>query len=83
MDRRLILAVAGSGKTTYLINHLNLERNCLIVTYTENNLIHIRKCVIRKFGYVPENITLLSYFQFLLRVCYRPFYKEKVRARGV
>ena len=37
MDRRIILAVAGSGKTTFLINSLNLDRRFLIVTYTENN----------------------------------------------
>ncbi len=67
MDRRLILAVAGSGKTTYLINSLDLDRRFLIVTYTDNNLSHIRRSVINRFGYVPKNITLLSYFQFLIR----------------
>lgn len=83
MDRRLILAVAGSGKTTFLINKLDLERRFLIVTYTENNLDHLRRCIIDKFGYEPSNITLLSYFQFLLRVCYRPFLKDEVKAHGV
>ena len=32
MDKRIILSVAGSGKTTYIINHLNEEKNFLIVT---------------------------------------------------
>jgi hypothetical protein len=31
MDRRLILAVAGSGKTRFLINHLNLEKDSLLL----------------------------------------------------
>lgn len=78
-----MLAVAGLGKTTYLINKLDLERRFLIVTYTENNLDHLRRCIIEKFGYEPANITLLSYFQFLLRVCYRPFLKDQVMARGI
>lgn len=83
MDRRLILAVAGSGKTTYLINSLDLDRRFLIFTYTDNNLSHIRRSVINRFGYVPKNITLLSYFQFLIRFCYRPFLKDRFRAKGI
>ena len=83
MDRRLILAVAGSGKTTYLINKLNLEQRFLIVTYTDNNVAHIRNSIILKFGHIPSNITLLSYFQFLIRLCYNPFFKDEIRARGI
>ncbi len=83
MDRRLMLAVAGSGKTTYIINKLDLEHRFLIVTYTDNNVAHIKKAIIKKFGYEPQNITLLSYFQFLIRVCYRPFLKSKIKANGI
>jgi len=83
MDRRLILAVAGSGKTTFLINAIDLERRFLVVTYTNNNLAHIRKNIINKYGYIPMNITLMSYFQFLIRVCYRPFLKDKYKAKGI
>ena len=61
MDRRLMLAVAGSGKTTYLINKLNLEQRFLIVTYTDNNLANIRQRIINTFGHVPQNITPVSY----------------------
>jgi len=78
-----MLAVAGSGKTTFLINKLNLEQRFLIVTYTDNNVAHIRNSIIRRFGCFPGNITLLSYFQFLIRMCYNPFFKDVIRARGV
>lgn len=78
-----MLAVAGSGKTTYLINKLNLEQRFLIVTYTDNNVAHIRTSIIRKFNHFPSNITLLSYFQFLIRMCYNPFFKDAIRARGI
>lgn len=83
MDRRLILAVAGSGKTTFLINTLDLDKRYLIVTYTENNVAHIRRCIINKFGYIPTNIKLLSYFQFLIHICYRPFLKDRCNAKGI
>lgn len=83
MDRRLILAVAGSGKSSYMIERLNLQQRFLVVTYTENNVAHLKNKIIRKFGYEPQNITLLSYFQFLIRVCYRPFLKDSWSATGV
>lgn len=83
MDRRLILAVAGSGKSTYILERLNLEQKFLLVTYTDNNVAHLRKKIIGKFGYEPQNITLLSYFQFLIRVCYRPFLKDIWHAKGI
>ena len=76
MDRRIILAVAGSGKTTFLINKLNLDKRFLIITYTENNVAHIRSGIINRFGYMPTNINVLSFFQFLIHVCYRPFLKD-------
>lgn len=83
MDRRLILAVAGSGKTTFLINYLNLNKRFLIVTYTNNNHDHIRRCIIDKFGYLPINITLLTYFQFLIRICYCPFLRDVYNSKGI
>ena len=83
MDRRLILAVAGSGKTTYLINCIDLSKRYLIVTYTENNLSHIRRRIIDRFGFMPDNVNLLSYFQFLFRVCYRPFLKDEFNGKGI
>ena len=83
MDRRLILSVAGSGKTSFLINTLDLEKRFLIVTYTDNNVANIRGRIIDKFSYIPQNITILSYFQFLIQICYRPFLKDKVKAKGI
>lgn len=83
MDRRLILAVAGSGKTSYLISPLDEMKRFLVVTYTDNNLAHLRRCILNRFGHLPQNITLLTYFQFLYRVCYRPFLKDRVGAKGL
>lgn len=83
MDRKLILAVAGSGKSTFMIDRLDLQQRFLVVTYTENNVAHLKNKIIRKFGYEPQNITLLSYFQFLIRVCYRPFLKDVCHAKSI
>ncbi len=72
MDKRLMLAVAGAGKTTYLVNQLNLENRCLIVTYTNNNLDNLKQKIIDKFGFLPENIHVMSYHSFIFSFCYRP-----------
>lgn len=83
MDKRLILSVAGSGKTSYLIHRLDRERRFLIVTYTINNAEHIRNCIIRQFGCLPKNITVYTFFEFLMAVCYRPFWADKIGAKGI
>ena len=83
MGKCLMLAVAGSGKTTYLISLLNLEQRFLLVTYTRNNYEHLKRSVIRKFGYFPENIKVLKYFQFVYSFCYKPFCGLDKRANGI
>ena len=83
MGKCLMLAVAGSGKTTYLISLLNLEQRFLLVTYTRNNYEHLKRSVVRKFGYFPENIKVLKYFQFVYSFCYKPFCGLANRANGI
>ena len=83
MAKFLILAVAGSGKTTYLIRRLNLEQRFLLVTYTRNNYEHLKRSVIKKFGYFPENIKVLKYFQFVYSYCYKPFCDLSNMAKGI
>lgn len=83
MDKSIILAVAGSGKTTYIINRLEITKRYLIVTYTKNNVINIRDAIIEKFGFFPRNIKLLSYFSFLYSFCYKPILADKYKVNGI
>lgn len=39
MDKKVIFAVAGSGKTTYIIDSLTQDKRSLIVTYTVGTTI--------------------------------------------
>lgn len=82
-DRRIVLSVAGSGKTSLLIDRLDTNRRFLIVTYTDKNTDNIKRRIVRKFGYQPQNITVYTYFEFLMTVCYRPFFSDRVKARGI
>lgn len=82
MDKKLMLAVAGAGKTTYLINRLNEVQNSIIVTYTINNYNSIRSAIINKFKYIPSNIKIYTYFSFLYNFCFRPF-ERNINSKGL
>ncbi len=81
-SKRLILSVAGSGKTTHIINSLNADNRALILTYTDNNYENLRLKVAEKFGHIPDNILIMTYFEFLYSFCYRPFLHRIVGANG-
>jgi len=84
MDKKLILAVAGSGKTTYIVNSLDSTRRSLIITYTNSNYDNLQRKILEKFNNKwPENITLLTYFVFLYRFCYKPLLSDKHRVKGI
>lgn len=75
-NNSLFIAAAGSGKTTYLIEEALREdssKKLLITTYTEANESEIRKKIIKKKGYIPSNITIQTWFSFLLQHGVRPF----------
>ncbi len=74
-ENKLIIAAAGSGKTTYLIDEAikNREKKVLITTYTQANEAEIKKKIIEKINYIPENITVQTWFSFLLKHGVRPF----------
>jgi DNA helicase-2/ATP-dependent DNA helicase PcrA len=74
MKNKLMIASAGAGKTTYLINEaLNRDNRVLITTYTRANENEIKKKIIEKIGYIPANIEIQTWDEFLLREGVRPF----------
>ena len=83
MDKSVVFAVAGSGKTTRLVAALDEVQRFLLVTYTEANHNNLRAKVIERFGYLPSNISIYTYFRFLHSFCYRPFLRSKKDTRGI
>lgn len=75
MSNRLIIAAAGSGKTTYLINSaLEIkEQKVLLTTFTEANEREIRKKFIEIHGSVPHNVTVQTWFSFLIEHGVKPY----------
>ncbi|WP_414486523.1 UvrD-helicase domain-containing protein [Stenotrophomonas maltophilia] len=72
---RVLLSAAGSGKTTLLVRQAleRPQRRIAIVTYTLENLEEIRRSFEVHAGAVPANVTLHSWYGFLLRECIRPY----------
>ena len=84
MDKRIIFAAAGSGKTTYIVNNLSVDKRSFIVTYTNGNFDNLRKKILSKFDDTwPDNVTLMTYFSFLYSFCYKPFLSDKYKTKGV
>lgn len=83
MDKRVIFAVAGSGKTSYIIEKINHESRTLIVTYTENNTLHIKKRILEKLGAIPSGVRIYSYFTFIYTFCFRPILGHKIKTKGI
>lgn len=74
MVNKLIVAAAGSGKTTYLVKQaMQQEDSVLITTFTDANEQEIRKKFIELNGCVPHNITIQTWYSFLLQHGVRPF----------
>lgn len=75
MSSKLVIAGAGSGKTTWLINQaLQIKDDkVLITTFTDAN----EKGIIDKFfelnGCVPANVTVMTWFSFLLKHGVKPY----------
>ena len=70
-----IIAAAGSGKTTRLVEEaLNIKNEkVLITTYTQANEEEIRKKIYEINKSIPANIIIQTWFSFLLQHGVRPF----------
>ena len=84
MDKKVIFAVAGSGKTTYIKDLITPDKRFLIITYTNSNYDNLIQKISEKYnGTWPENVTLMKYFQFLYRFCYKPFLADRFKTKGI
>ena len=75
MTNELTIASAGSGKTTALINKAISTPNdsVLITTYTESNSQEIKNKFIELVGYLPSNVSITTWFSFLIKQCIKPY----------
>jgi DNA helicase-2/ATP-dependent DNA helicase PcrA len=78
MANDLIIASAGSGKTTALvekaIEKANAGETVLITTFTEACEAEIKNKLVEKSnGYIPKNITIQTWFSLLIKHGAKPY----------
>ena len=74
MSNKLIIAGAGTGKTTYLINEaLKTSEKTLITSFTINCKNEIIDKIIKGNGYIPHNIFVQTWFSLLLQNGVKPY----------
>jgi len=83
MDKRVVFAVAGSGKTTLLVERLREDSRALVLTHTVNNETHLRAGIIHRFGFLPDGIRVMTWFEFLHGFCCRPLLPQQMGSRGL
>lgn len=74
-QNKLIIAAAGAGKTTFLVDEaLKIkDERVLITTYTQANEEEIKKKIIEVNRCIPSNVIVQTWFSFLLQHGVRPF----------
>jgi len=75
LKNKIIIAAAGSGKTTLIVRQAisKPQEKIAIVTYTNNNYAEISNKFYELNGSIPSNVTIITWFTFLLRECTRPY----------
>lgn len=74
-ENKIVIAAAGSGKTTYLVDEAVKikDRRVLITTYTESNEAEIRQKFFERIGHVPANVVIMTWFSVLITHGVKPF----------
>ena len=83
---RLVIAAAGSGKTSLIISEAmeNQQDKILITTFTLANEQSIKQRLIKaNNGTIPSNITIQPWFSFLLEHGIRPYRYWNKRVDGL
>ena len=91
MDKRIILAVAGAGKTYHICHAIDSQKRNLILAYTHENIHNIKNELADAFGKVPELTSVMTFDSFVYRyfVCpYEPtiaehFGQNEFRSKGI
>ena len=78
----IIIAAAGSGKTTSIVESaLQSDRTVAITTYTINNAREIRSKFYEICGSIPDNVSIITWFRFLLSDWIRPYRHSRCEHR--
>lgn len=73
-NNRVIIAAAGNGKTTKIVDQaLSSTERTVLLTYTRNNVGEIESKLYAKSASIPPNVRITSWYSFLLHELVRPY----------
>ena len=73
MGKKLILAVAGSGKTYNICNSLDPNARNLILAFTHRNIDNIIHELVEAHGTIPRQTEVMTFDSFLYQIALRPY----------
>lgn len=73
MDKKVILAVAGAGKTYHICHELDITKRNLILAFTHENIHNIKKELFDAHGCIPKLTTVLTFDSFVYNQMILPY----------
>lgn len=73
MAKRVILAVAGAGKTYHICHEIQPDKRNLIVAFTHANIKNIQSELLEAYGEVPESTRIMTFDAFVYHILIRPY----------
>lgn len=73
MAKRIILAVAGAGKTYYICHSLQPNAKNLILAYTRENIRNIKRELQAAHGCIPDLTSIMTFDSFVYRYLLCPY----------
>lgn len=73
MAKKVILAVAGAGKTYHICHKIDPTKKNLILAYTHENIHNIQKELCDAHGCVPELTTIMTFDAFVYHNLILPY----------
>ncbi len=73
MAKRVILAVAGAGKTYHICHGIQPDKRNLIVAFTHANINNIQKELLKAYGEIPDLTRIMTFDAFVYHMLIRPY----------
>lgn len=73
MAKRVILAVAGAGKTYHICHEIDPNKRNLILAFTHENIHNIQKELCAAYGCIPELTTVTTFDSFVYHHLVLPY----------
>src|SRR5690625_3076658 len=71
-NSKLVLAVAGAGKTYYIADNLKEQERNIVITFTNKNVENLEREIIEQYNRVPDNTLVMTFSSFVYRWLIKP-----------